>query len=115
MVYKEVKEMNDTFVTWLLIAVIAIFVIAIIYQIIRLWRMKHNEPDHMEMYFESNFKSIIDEWGLITRPKMKTWKNDITTKLKGLSKDISYIETERTSIDKRINKLEKELNQLESA
>lgn len=101
-------------VATLLIVLIIVLVISIVYTIYRIWKFKKEGPSHIEMYFDANFRTIIDEWDLVTRPRLKEWKTEMSRRLENVAKEIEYIEGERRSIDIRLDKIEKELSRIES-
>ena len=104
---------NFGVISWVLIALIAVLVIAVIVQLIRYIKMRKAGPSHIEEYFEANFRNIINEWDLVTHPRVKEWKTGMTGRLSALSDDIGFLEAGRTKIDKRLFKFEAELERLE--
>lgn len=101
-------------IVWTLSALIVILIIAIIYTIYGIVKSRKERPNHVEMYFDANFRSIVDEWDLVTRPRLKDWKSTMSKRLDSVGKDISGIEKNRKKIDKRLSSLEKEVGKLES-
>lgn len=70
-------------------------------------------PSHTELYFEEYFPSLISEWDIVTKPKIQRWKEGISKKLKSIGNDIEEVVGYRKDIDKRLDKLEKEVVTLE--
>lgn len=96
-----------------LITLILILLIGIIYIIYRAVKNKKEGPSHLDLYFDSNFRNIIDEWDLIPRSRLKDWKNDMNRRMDALSKDISYIEAQRKKLNPRLTKIENQIAKLE--
>ena len=96
---------------WVFVAILIILVIVTIWMIIRLIFIKRE--DHVGVYFESNFRGIINEWDLINRPTLKEWKLEASKRLKLLDKDLTGIEKMRSGIDSRLSALDKEIAKVE--
>ena len=100
---------------WELTAIIAAVVILLLlltWLILRLvtYRKKKKKlQNHIDLYFDENFRNIIDEWDLVSRSKIKSWKKDIMKKLDYLGNDINSLKTRRERADKRMKALEKSL------
>ncbi|MDG6225414.1 MAG: hypothetical protein QCI82_07865 [Candidatus Thermoplasmatota archaeon] len=96
---------------WIMIAVIAILVVITIIMIIRLIFKKRE--DHVAVYFEGNFRTMIGEWDLVTRPNLRKWKNEAAKRLGHLDKEVGSIEKMRKNIDGRLNALNNDIVKLE--
>ena len=102
--------------TSLLTAVIVLLVISWFVALawfIRLRRRKREQPSHLQLYFDDNFRSIIGEWNLVTRDRAKDFKKDIKKRLEIVGKDISAMEANKKSLDKRMVGLENTITRLE--
>ena len=97
------------FIVALLLAFVFVYLIYFIYQL----KKKKGGPDHIQLYFDEHFRNIIDEWDLMPRSKVKTWKKDMNKKLKVISRDIGTIKKKKTSINSRMSALEKGMKNLE--
>jgi biopolymer transport protein ExbB/TolQ len=102
-------------VAWILAIAVIILIIAIIYEIYRLIKKRHEGPDHYEEYFAANFRTMVSEWDLVTRPRLKEWKTGIMKRMVNITKDIEFLESARSSIDKRLANLDKSLTKLEKS
>jgi hypothetical protein len=80
---------------------------------IRLRRIKKLEPSHLQLYFEENFRSIIKEWDFVTRDRVKDFKKDIGKRLMVVGTDITALETNKKTLEKRMVGLEKTIDRLE--
>lgn len=96
---------------WILVALLIILVIVDIFLIIRL--VFKRREDHVGLYFEGNFRGIINEWDLVNRPTLKRWKGETAKRLLSLDKEVTYIEKMRRDIDNRLLSLDKDLVKLE--
>jgi len=105
----------DWYTTLLLVAVVLLVIAWFITLawFIRLRRIKREEPSHVELYFDENFRTIIGEWDLVTRDRVKGFKKDIGKRLNVVGKDIMALETTKKVLDKRIGGLEKTIARLE--
>ena len=100
-------------ITALAIIIIAI-VIWIVWIIVRQYSQKRAAAlNHFELYFAENFRNLIDEWDLQTRPKMKAWKSDISKRLNVVGSDIDRLKTFQKSMTSRLDKLTREIVKLE--
>ena len=97
----------------IILVIIGILIIAIIYQIIQIIRARNEGPTHVEEYFSGNFRTMIGEWDLVTRPRLKQWKSSMTDRLSIITSDITSIESTRKGINGRLDTVEKDLNKLE--
>jgi len=105
----------DWYTILLLIAVVLLIIswfIALGWFIL-LRRKKSLEPSHVQLYFDENFRSIIGEWDLVTRDRVKEYKKDINKRLKVVGKDITALESNKKVLDKRMVRLEKTIARLE--
>ena len=70
-------------------------------------------PNRFELYFAENFRNLIDEWDIQTRPKVKTWKNGMVKRLNVVGNDIDRLKTFQRSMNTRLDSLTKEIVKLE--
>ncbi len=98
------------FIVVLLLAFVFVYLIYYIYQ---LKKKRGGGADHIQLYFDEHFRNIIDEWDLMPRSKVKTWKKDMNKKLKVISRDIGTIKKKKTSINSRMDSIEKGMKSLE--
>lgn len=98
-------------VFWILISLLAISIVVTIFMIVRL--MFRRREDHVGVYFEGNFRTIMSEWDLINRPTLKQWKTEASKRMKLLEKDVTGIEKMRALIDNRLSALDKEIMKME--
>ena len=97
-----------------LILVTVFLIIYLFYYIFKLTKRKKGQgPDHIEFYFDEHFRNIIDEWDLMPRAKIKTWKRDMNKKLKVINRDIEGLKKNRLSINSRLDTLGNEMGKLE--
>ena len=87
-----------------------IYIISLIY---KARKKRGSGADHIQLYFDEHFRNIIDEWDLMPRTKIKTWKRDMNKKLKIINRDIDYIKKNRGGINTRLDTLEKGMMTLE--
>ena len=92
---------------------IVIFVLLIIYAVYAMYRKKAEGPSHIELYFDANFRKIIDEWDLMPRSKLKDWKVDMNRRLDAVDKDLKDLEKARKKLDARMKALEADIMELE--
>jgi hypothetical protein len=94
--------------------VIILIVIWIIWMISRsVMKKRITAPSHFELYFAENFRNLIDEWDIQSRPKVKAWRTDITKRLNTVGSDIDRLKKFQRKMDTRLTKLTKELTKLE--
>lgn len=101
---------GDMLITVLLVV---LFAVALLYTIYRIYRHIVGGPRHIENYFEANFRTLMDEWDLVTRPRLGKWKSSMSRRLKIVGKDIKSLELFRSKLDKRIDTMDRELGSLE--
>jgi len=96
-----------------LILVTVFLIIYLFVYIFKLSKKRGQGPDHIELYFDEHFRNIIDEWDLMPRAKIKTWKRDMNKKLKVINRDIEGLKKKRLSINSRLDTLGNEMGKLE--
>ena len=76
----------------------------------------------VDEYLDRRFQSMVDEWELVSRPKLQTWKEQRTpeieqneARLLDLKNYESGMQTHLTSLEARLDTLEKELARKGSA
>lgn len=97
----------------LLIVLLIVWLITYIIYVARKKKRRAKGPGHMELYFDENFRNIIDEWDLMPRSQIKSWKKDMNKKLKVINRDVKKLKDRKISINSRLNALEKEMGKLE--
>lgn len=111
-------------VTALIGILIAVFVVALIYVIIITVRDEYSRreklrkkygrvPDHTELYFEEYFPTVMKEWDIVTKPRLKRWNKSIRQKMSSIDKALDEITGYRKGLDGRIDALEKDVDSLE--
>ena len=103
----------ETFWYSLLIAILLIAFLYLLIDMIIQIRKRRAGPSHVDLYFQDNFRKIMDEWDLVTRPSVKTFKKDILNRLKVVGTDIDDLEKKKDMLDLRMKTLDKELDRLE--
>jgi chromosome segregation ATPase len=63
----------------------------------------------LDKYFDANFEAIIDEWGLLTDYELQDLERRLTT----VTEQIDDLYTKKTTIEKRVTTLDKEIAALE--
>jgi len=101
------------FLLILLFVIVLFWTISYIVYAIKRRRSKSKKPSHIQLYFDENFRNIIDEWDLMPRSQIKTWKKDMNKKLKVINRDINKIKKRKVSINSRFDNLENEMTKLE--
>lgn len=102
-----------TFFFVMIIGLLAIALILTIFWFINLSRKKKKGPSHVELYFDENFRNIMDEWDFSTRDNVKDFRKKINTRLTKVGSEISLLETNRNKLDRRMTTLDKKMNKLE--
>ncbi|PWR72427.1 hypothetical protein ACKUB1_02705 [Methanospirillum stamsii] len=64
----------------------------------------------LDSFFERNFETIIDEWGLVTETDIKGYEQ----KLDFLSYEVGRLFTEKDNLKKRADSIEKAISDLEA-
>jgi hypothetical protein len=104
--------------TFFFIIIIGLLVLAFIYTLILLItslrkRKGGKAPSHIELYFDDNFRKIIDEWDLMPRDRVKEFKKDMTKRLTKVGTEINSLEEKRNSLEGRLSTVEKGMEKLE--
>jgi hypothetical protein len=105
--------------TFFFIILIGLLVLAFIYVLILFIsslakrRKMGKAPSHIELYFDDNFRKIIDEWDLMPRDRVKDFKKDMNKRLSKVGADLGSLEKKRTSLEGRLSTVEKGLDKLE--
>ena len=102
-----------TFWYVVIIGLLVLALILVIWWLVYLVKKRREGPSHIELYFDGNFRKIIDEWDLISRDKVKEFKKDITKRLTVVDGDISDLEKQKSKLNKRMDKLDAEIGKLE--
>lgn len=77
--------------------------------------MKELEIDHISLYFDDYFPTIIKDFDLVTKSKFDTWSASIGKRLNTVGDNISTIQTFRKGFEPRLNTLEKQVDALEKS
>jgi hypothetical protein len=109
--------MEFDWTTFWFVLVIGLLVIA--FFLVLLWyrslsRKRKQLPSHIELYFDENFRKIMDEWDFTTRDRVKDFKKDIGKRLTKVGTDISGLESRKASLDRRLTAVEKGMDKLEA-
>jgi len=75
--------------------------------------MKELEIDHVSLYFDDYFPTIIKDFDLVKKSKFDNWSKSIGKRLNTVSGNISTIEEFRKNFDPRLKTLEKQVDELE--
>jgi hypothetical protein len=102
-----------TFWYVLIAGVLLIALILVIWWFISLLKKRRERPSHIKLYFDANFRKIIDEWDLVSRDRVKEFKKDITHRLSKVGDDITQLEKHRDKLNGRMKKLDTEIGKLE--
>ncbi len=106
-------EKITLFLLILLFVVVLIWTISYIIYAIKRRRGSGKKPNHVQLYFDENFRNIIDEWDLMPRSQIKTWKKDMNKKLKVIDRDLKKLKKKKINVNSRMNSLEKDMGKLE--
>jgi hypothetical protein len=90
-----------------------IAILAIIRHIRKNKAMKELEIDHISLYFDDYFPTIIKNFDLVTKSKFDTWSASIGKRLKVVGGSISTVQAFRKGFDPRLKSLEKQVDALE--
>lgn len=70
-------------------------------------------PEHVELYFEEYFPTMIKEWDLVVRSRLGQWMDGIRQKMTVIDADLTHIQQYRNTLDTRLDRLEHDVNALE--
>ena len=96
----------------LIIALILLFVLALVWYL-SLRKKRKAMPSHIQLYFDDNFRKIMNEWDFVTRDRVKSYKKDIGTRLAKVGTDIDGLDKKRNGLDKRMTRIETRIVKLE--
>ena len=99
----------------ILVMVWLLAMIAIIRSMRKEKAMKELEIDHISLYFDEQFPTIIKNFDLVTKSKFDTWSASIGKRLNTVGGNISTIQTFRKGFDPRLETLEKQVDALEKS
>ncbi|MFW3146448.1 MAG: hypothetical protein ACMUIE_06520 [Thermoplasmatota archaeon] len=105
----------DATTIWIIVAIAAlvIAVLLVISLIVFLVRRRKGRPSHVQLYFDENFRKIMDEWDMVTRDRVKDFKKDLNKRLSLVGSDIDLLEKNRTKLDRRLGALDREMTRME--
>jgi hypothetical protein len=105
----------DITTIWIIVTIAALLiaVLLVVSLVIFLVRRRKGRPSHVQLYFDENFRRIMDEWDFVTRDRVKDFKKDLNKRLSAVGNDIDLIEKNRTKLDKRLGALDREMTRLE--
>jgi hypothetical protein len=87
--------------------------VLVFFWFLSLRKRKKAMPSHVELYFQGNFRKIMDEWDFTTRDRVKDFKKDMSKRLSKVGGDIDVLETKKKNLDKRMDVLEKQISSME--
>jgi hypothetical protein len=97
-----------------MIGVLVPALILVFFWFLDLRKRKREEPSHIDLYFQDNFRSIMDEWDMVPRSRAKSFKKDLTKRLDRSRSDIDMLFSKKNKLEKRMGALENELLELEA-
>ncbi len=97
----------------LMIAIIVLVYWAVWFLLRELTKRREGGPDRIALYFDENFRNLIDEWDLRTRSSIKDWRRNMSNRLDGVRSDIARLNAIRESVDARLDRLTREMKDLE--
>jgi len=105
----------DWYTFWYILVIVLLVVafIAVLLWLISSVRKKKRGPSHVDLYFQENFRSIMDEWDMVTRGSVKDFKKDMQKRLESSGSRITELENKRKGYDRRLSTLDRELTRLE--
>ncbi len=103
----------NTFWFIVIIAALVILLILVIAWYFSLRKKRREMPSHVELYFDENFRSIMGEWDMVTRDKVKSFKKGLSDRLSKVGGDIDELEKSKKKLDTRMNSLDREMSKLE--
>ena len=104
---------GEALLVFFIIILIIILAVAIAWSY-RKKKLIFSGVNHVKLYFDENFKNIINEFDLVNRARVKTWKVDMAKRLNIVGKEVDKIKAFRKSFDPRLSKLEKEVKRMET-
>ncbi len=99
---------------------IVALIIVVVYLVLRITRRRRISvpifptKSHVNLYFEERFPDMIREWDLVTRPKLDNWVSSMSTRLDKVGKGISTVKSFRTTLDSRLDELDRRVKIIES-
>lgn len=90
-------------------------ILAIIRNLRKNKAMKALEIDHVSLYFDDYFPTMIKNFDLVTKSKFDTWSASIGKRLKVVGSNISTVQSFRKNFDPRLKTLEKQVDTLEKS
>jgi hypothetical protein len=103
----------NTFFFVLIIGLLILAFVLVFFWFLSLRKRKKAMPSHVELYFQGNFRKIMDEWDFTTRDRVKDFKKDMSKRLSKVGGDIDVLETKKKNLDKRMDVLEKQISSME--
>ena len=100
-------------VTLVAIIIIVAVVIAVWIVLRELTKRRVARPDHIELYFSENFRNLVDEWDLVSRTKVNSWRTDIMKRLNTVNSDIDRLKAFQKTMDNRLARLHRAMVALE--
>jgi peptidoglycan hydrolase CwlO-like protein len=106
--------MDEATMWIIIIAAVVLIALIILVSLIIYYRKKSAKgPSHIELYFDENFRTIIDEWDMVSRDRIKLFRTDMSKRLKGIGGNIDNLENKRDTLDKRMDRLERDMTRME--
>ena len=97
----------------ILVLVLAFFIT--LWWFLSLKKRAKGGPSHVELYFDENFRRIINEWDLTSRDKVKDFRKGMAKRLGKVDSDLGDLERKRKGLDNRLSTLEKEITLMEGS
>ncbi len=104
---------STTFWYVLIIGVLILTLILVFFWYLNLSKKKKAMPSHVELYFDENFRKIVNEWDFIGRDRVKDFKKDMGKRLSLVGGDIDLLESNKVKLDKRMTGLENKIGKFE--
>jgi hypothetical protein len=112
--------------TFILLVIILCVILFLVYYFFRGQKgnisLSRPVESRVDEYLDRRFQSMVEEWDLVSRPKLQTWKEQRTpaieqdeARLRELKDYESGMQTTLASLEARLDTLEKELARKGSA
>jgi len=103
----------NTFFFVLIIGLLVLALVLVFIWFLSLRRKSRAMPSHVDLYFQGNFRKIMDEWDFTTRDRVKDFKKDMSKRLLKVGGDLDVLETKKKHMDGRMDTLEKQISNME--
>jgi hypothetical protein len=102
-----------TFWFVIIIGVLVLALVLVFFWYLSLRKKRKAMPSHIELYFDENFRRIINEWDFVGRDRIKDFKKDMGKRLSLVGGDLDILEANKVKLDKRLTNVEKKMDKLE--